>query len=131
MIALPLDVTHKMVLNPDKVKELVGASGRLSKTLDSMMALWDRGDVERYGSRAVPLHDPLVIVYLLRPDLFHTRPARLFVNCQNETLMGQTIADWYGKTGLPANAHIVTQVDGEGVFQFLLQKLRHYEGTTP
>jgi len=126
IVALPLDATHQMMLDSDKVAKFVASSGRLSETCNAMMALWDRNDVQRYGSRGGPLHDPLVIVYLLRPDLFQTRRARLFVNTQNEAFIGQTIADWYGKSGEPANAEIVTKIDAVGIFQFLQQTMKAY-----
>jgi purine nucleosidase len=37
---------------------------------------------------------------------------------------GQTVADWYGKSGEPANVDIVTKVDVEGFFDLFESGLR-------
>jgi len=126
IVALALDATHQVMLKPGHVAQFSNVSGRISGTLAELMAFWDRNDVRRYGSRGGPLHDPLVIAYLLAPHLFETERARVFVEHESELCMGQTIADWYGKSGLEPNADIVTKVDAEGVIGFFLDRLSRY-----
>lgn len=126
LVALALDATHQVMLKPEHVAEFSRVSGRISETLAELMAFWDRNDVRRYGSRGGPLHDPLVIAYVLAPHLFETQKARVFVEYESELCMGQTIADWYGKSGLEPNADIVTKVDVEGVIAFFLERLSRY-----
>lgn len=126
IVALALDATHQVMLRPEHVAQFSSVSGRISQTLAELMAFWDRNDVRRYGSRGGPLHDPLVIAYLLAPHLFQTERARVFVEHESELCMGQTIADWYGKSGLEPNADIVTKVDAERVIGFFLERLSRY-----
>lgn len=126
IVALALDATHQVMLKPQHVAEFSRVSGRISQTLGELMAFWDRNDVARYGSRGGPLHDPLVIAYILAPHLFETTRARIFVEYESELCMGQTIADWYGKSGLEPNAEIVTKVDAPGVIDFFLDRLSRY-----
>jgi len=129
IVALALDATHQVMLKPEHVAEFSRVSGRISATLAELMAFWDRNDVRRYGSRGGPLHDPLVIAYILAPHLFETQKARVFVEHESELCMGQTIADWYGKSGLEPNADIVTKVDANGVIAFFLERLSRYAET--
>jgi purine nucleosidase len=126
IVALALDATHQVMLKPEHVAEFARVSGRISETLAELMAFWDRNDVRRYGSRGGPLHDPLVMAYILAPHLFETQKARVFVEYESELCMGQTIADWYGKSGLEPNADIVTKVNAEGVIAFFLERLSRY-----
>jgi len=126
IVALALDATHQVILKPEHVAQFARVSGRISGTLAELMAFWDRNDVRRYGSRGGPLHDPLVIAYLLAPHLFETQGARIFVEHESELCMGQTVADWYGKSGLEPNAEIVTKVDSSGVIALLLDRLSRY-----
>ena len=126
IVALALDATHQVILRPEHVAQFAHVSGRISGTLAELMAFWDRNDVRRYGSRGGPLHDPLVIAYLLAPHLFETQPARIFVEHESELCMGQTVADWYGKSGFGPNADIVTKVDADGVIALLLDRLSRY-----
>ena len=127
IVALALDATHQVMLKPEHVAQFSAVSGRISETLAELMAFWDRNDVRRYGSRGGPLHDPLVIAYLLAPHLFETERARVFVEHESELCMGQTVADWYGKTGLEPNADIVTRVDAEGIIALFLDRLSRYD----
>jgi purine nucleosidase len=126
LVALALDATHQVILTPDHVTRFAAVSGRISKPLSELMAFWDRNDVRRYGSRGGPLHDPLVIAYLLAPHLFQTEKARVFVEHESELCMGQTVADWYGKTGLEPNADIVVKVDAAGVIDLFVDRLSRY-----
>ncbi|MBL3571612.1 nucleoside hydrolase [Rhodovulum sulfidophilum] len=127
MTVLGLDATHQVILRPEHVARFVGASGRISAAMAGLMASWDRNDPKRYGTRGGPLHDPLVTAFLLRPDLFETRPARIFVETESPLCLGQTVADWYGQSGAPANADIVLKVDAEGVIDLYLGLLTQYE----
>lgn len=128
IVALSLDATHQVILQPRHVSRFAAVSGRISAPLTDLMAFWDRNQVARYGSRGGPLHDPLVVIWLLAPGFFKTTPARIFIESESELCMGQTVADWYGKSGLPPNADIVTQVDAAGVIEFLLDRLARYAG---
>jgi purine nucleosidase len=128
IVALALDATHQVILKQEHVTQFARVSGRISGSLAELMAFWDRNDVHRYGSRGGPLHDPLVIAYLLAPHLFETQRARIFVEHESELCMGQTVADWYGKSGLEPNADVVTKVNADGVITLLLDRLSRYAG---
>lgn len=125
---LPLDATHQVILTPEHVGKFINVSGRISQPLGELMAFWDRNDIRRYGSRGGPLHDPLVIAYVLAPELFGSEKARVFVEYNSELCMGQTVADWYGKSGQTANVDIVTRVDAAKVFMLFYELLSRFAG---
>ncbi|MBS9722054.1 nucleoside hydrolase [Tianweitania sp. BSSL-BM11] len=127
IVALALDATHQVILTPEHVEQFAAVSGRIASTVADLMAFWDRNQVERYGSRGGPLHDPLVIAFLLAPHLFQTKPARVFIEHESELCMGQTVADWYNKSGLEPNAEIVCDVDAKGVIALFLQLFSRYQ----
>lgn len=130
LVALPLDATHQVILTPERVAQFIKRSGRISAPLGDMMAFWDRNDIRRYGSRGGPLHDPLVIAWVLAPECFKTEKARVYVEHDSELCMGQTVADWYGKTDRQPNVDIVTRVDAERVFELFSDLLSRYEQTS-
>lgn len=126
IVALPLDVTHQVILTPERVAQLVALAGRITRPLGEMMAFWDRNDVRRYGSCGGPLHDPLVIAWLLAPDCFATERAHVYIEHESERMMGQTVADWYGKTDGAPNVAIVTRADADRVFALFAGLLSRY-----
>ncbi|WP_335948639.1 nucleoside hydrolase [Salipiger bermudensis] len=127
MTTLGLDATHQVMLLPDHVAMFAQKSGRISQTVAELMAFWDRNDVRRYGSRGGPLHDPLVTAWMLSPNFFESAPARVFVETDSPLCLGQTVADWYGKSGEPANVDVVTKVDAQGVIDLYLDLMSRYE----
>src|SRR3546814_5776558 len=87
IVAVSLDATHQVLLKPEHVSEFFRVSGRFSDTLAELMAFWDRNDVRRYGSRGGPLHDPLVMAYILAPHLFETQKAPVFRSAEHTSAL--------------------------------------------
>lgn len=126
LVALPLDVTHQVILTPELVARFISLSGRISAPLGEMMAFWDRNDIRRYGSRGGPLHDPLVIAWVLAPHCFTTEKACVYIEQESELCIGQTVADWYGKTDRQPNVDVVTGVDAKQVVELFADLLSRY-----
>lgn len=126
---IPLDVTHKVILTPAHIPQLTASAGRIAPQLQALMSGWDRNDPARYGSRGGPLHDPLVIAWLLHPEYFHSERAHVYVGLEGNEEAGRTTADWYGKTAKPANAEIVTDADSERIFSLFCQLFSFYNET--
>ncbi|MEZ5755333.1 MAG: nucleoside hydrolase [Paracoccaceae bacterium] len=123
IVVMPLDVTHKALTNRARVegfRALGNASGR-------MVAEWtdffERFDMQKYGSEGAPLHDPCVIAYLIRPDLFTGRHINVEIETQSDLTLGMTVADWWGVTDRPANALFIGSVDAEGFYALLTERI--------
>ena len=128
-VVLSLDATHQVLTTPERVRRMSGegSAGPVGQAVGQMLATWDRNDVRRYAARGGPLHDPLVIAWLVAPHLFETQPAHVFVECESALCRGQTVADWYEQSGENADARIVTRVDADGVFALLAERLQRLD----
>ena len=88
-----------------------------------MVDFFERFDTDKYGSDGAPLHDPCVTAYLIKPELFSGR----FINVEIETLseltLGMTVADWWGVTDRAPNAMFMGDVDAQGFFDLLTERL--------
>jgi len=78
-------------------------------------------DLERREGGA-PLHDPCVIAYLLRPDLFTGEAMNVTIETANAERLGQTVACAAGP-GKPANANVLKAIDADGFFDLLTERL--------
>lgn len=123
IVALGLDATHRAIATPERVAAIRAIGGPVADLVGELLTFWDRRDPKRYGALGGPLHDPLVIVRLLRPDLFGATRAAVFVQHESEITMGQTVADWWGKTERAANVEIVDRVDADAVFALIGERL--------
>jgi purine nucleosidase len=92
-----------------------------------MVAAWtdffERFDKEKYGSEGAPLHDPCVIAYLLKPELFSGRYVNVEIETGSALTRGMTVADWWGVTDRKRNAMFMGDVDADALFQLLTERI--------
>jgi purine nucleosidase len=88
-----------------------------------MTDFFERFDKEKYGSQGAPLHDPCVTAYLIRPELFSGRHINVEIETGSELTLGMTVADWWGVTDRPANATFMGDIDADGFFDLLTERL--------
>ena len=123
IVMMPLDVTHKALTTAKRIDAIRGLGTRIGDAVAAMLEFFERFDEEKYGTDGGPLHDPCVIAYLLRPELFAGRTCNVTVETTSELTMGMTVVDWWGVTGRPANALVMRDVDSNGFFELLTQRL--------
>jgi len=123
VVMMPLDVTHQLLTTKARVEKIAALGNRPSQVLVEWLAFFERFDIEKYGSDGGPLHDPSVIAYLLKPDLFTGRHCNVEIETESELTVGMTVADWWGVTGRTANATFMRHVDADGFFELLTERV--------
>lgn len=119
----PLDVTHGALTTRERMGRIGKLGNACSKAVAAMLSFSERFDKEKYGSEGGPLHDPCVIAYLLRPDLFGGRKINVSVEMAGTFTRGMTVADYWRITDRPPNVHFIRTVDDEGFFGLLTERL--------
>ncbi|MBB5044378.1 nucleoside hydrolase [Shinella fusca] len=123
IVMMPLDVTHKVLTLKSRVEKLRAIGSRPAKALVEMLDFFERFDVEKYGSDGGPLHDPTVIAYLLKPELFAGRNCNVEVETASPLTVGMTVVDWWQVTGRNHNALVMKDVDADGFFALLTERV--------
>ena len=123
LVVMPLDVTHKALTSRDWVEGMRGLGTPVGTAVASWTDFFERFDVAKYGSNGAPLHDPCVIGYLLRPDLFAGRHINVEIETKGEFTLGMTVADWWRVSGRAANAMFMGSVDRDGFFAVLSDRI--------
>ena len=123
IVMLPLDVTHKALTTQKRVDAFRALGTKAGDAVASWTNFFERFDKEKYGSPGAPLHDPTVIAYLLRPDLFSGRNINVEIETTSELTLGMTVADWWGVTDRPANALFIGDLDADGFFNLLIERI--------
>ena len=122
LVMFGLDVTHKVITTPDRLKA-IAAIGTSVAAAAGMLRFYDRHDIARYGAPGGPLHDPCVIAWLLQPDLFQGRHVHLAVETDPALTLGRTVADWWAVTGQTPNATVMESVDADGFYALIVDRL--------
>ncbi|MGR3660182.1 MAG: nucleoside hydrolase [Paracoccaceae bacterium] len=123
---LSLDVTHKALVTEARIEAFKAIGNRVGDVVASWTSFYERFDVAKYGSKGAPLHDPTVIAYVMRPDLFTGRQVNVEIETVSELTMGMTVADWWGVTDRPKNAFFVGTIDDDGFFALLTERLARF-----
>lgn len=123
LTVMPLDVTHKALATPPRVQAFRGMGTRVGDMVAAWTEFFERFDKEKYGSQGAPLHDPCVIAWLIRPELFKGRRINVEIETVSELTLGMTVADWWGVTDRPKNALFMNEVDAEGFFALIAERI--------
>ncbi len=121
-----LDVTHKVMSSADRVSAIRLIDNKVARAAADMLEFFDRYDAQKYGSEGAPLHDPCTIAFLLKPELFKLKACACQVETNSELTRGHTALDFWQVTEQEANVHWAYDVDREGFFDLLEQRLATY-----
>ncbi len=123
LVVMPLDVTHGALTTSERVE----AFRAMGTNPGSMVAEWtdffERYDKAKYGSDGAPLHDPCVIAWLIRPELFSGRRINVEIETEGKFTTGMTVADWWGVSGRAPNALFMRELDADGFFALLTDRI--------
>ncbi len=120
---VPLDVTHKALVTKPRNDAFRALGTPVGIAVAEMTDFFERFDKEKYGSAGAPLHDPCVTAYLIRPELFSGRHVNVEIETKSELTLGMTVADWWRVSGRPANAMFMGDLDADGFFDLLTERL--------
>ncbi len=120
---VPLDCTHQALTSAVRVEKFRDMKNKSGPATAALLDFFERFDEQKYGTDGGPLHDPCVIAWLLRPEMFQSRDVNVAIECESELTMGMTVVDWWGVTDRKPNATVCRSVDAEGLFNLLTSRI--------
>ncbi|MEL6202511.1 MAG: nucleoside hydrolase [Pseudomonadota bacterium] len=123
IVMAPLDCTHKALTTQARLDAMRAVGTPVCDAAADLLDFFERFDEDKYGTDGGPLHDPCVIAYLLKPELFTGRRCNVSVETSSELTMGMTVIDWWGVTDREKNAYVLNDVDAGGFFNLLTERI--------
>ncbi|ABD54721.1 nucleoside hydrolase [Jannaschia sp. CCS1] len=123
IVVMGLDVTHKALTTAPRVQAFRDMGTRPGTMVAEWTDFFERFDKEKYGSAGAPLHDPCVIAYLIAPELFSGRVINVEIETRSDLTRGMTVADWWGVTDREKNAMFIGDLDADGFFALLVDRI--------
>ena len=114
-----LDVTRKALVTPARLAAITSIGGPVAEAVTGLLTFTGRAEPDARPTGA-PLHDPCVIAYLLKPDLFQARRARVTVETADEATIGRTTVAWGAEE---PNARVIEDLDADGFFALVTERL--------
>lgn len=118
-----LDATLQLRCTPQRVARMQASGHRAVTAAMTMIEHVNRIYGEIYGIAGAALHDPCTIGYLLAPDLFETRAARVQVEINEGIARGHTAVDFDVSDQRPANVNWVTKLDADALFALFMTRM--------
>jgi len=116
-------VTHGVLSLSHRLEGFKKIGNAAGKAVSELLGFSERFDLEKYGSEGAPLHDPCVIAWLLKPDLFDGRKINVTIETMSELTRGMTVADYWRITDRPKNVLYLRTADDEGFYKLLTERL--------
>ncbi|MGK0168857.1 MAG: purine nucleosidase [Gammaproteobacteria bacterium] len=120
---MPLDVTHQALVTAERLAQFQALPEPMGSACHGMLSFYYRPNEPRFGTAGSPLHDPCVIAYLINPQLFSGKHVNVQVETTSELSLGMTVGDWWGSSGRAANCTVMQDIDVNGVFALILERI--------
>ncbi|BAK82791.1 nucleoside hydrolase [Komagataeibacter medellinensis] len=123
LVVFPLDVTHQLHTSAARLARIEQIPNRIGPVVAAWLRFEKRFEATKYGTDGGPLHDPNTVIWLLRPDLYHGREVNVEIETGSPLTMGMSVVDWWGISRKPKNALFMRDVDVEGVYDLIVDRL--------
>ncbi|ATU73018.1 hypothetical protein SXCC_02389 [Gluconacetobacter sp. SXCC-1] len=123
LVVFPLDVTHQLHTSAARLARIERIPNRIGPIVAAWLRFEKRFEATKYGTDGGPLHDPNTVIWLLRPDLYRGREVNVEIETASPLTMGMSVVDWWGISGKEKNALFMREVDGEGVYDLVVERL--------
>lgn len=123
-VAIGLDATHQVRATPNRVRRLRAIATPAATAVVQLVDFCNRLEANTSSADGSPLHDPCVVAWALRPQLFRTVACQLRVECTSELTLGHTAVEFRASVAAQLDTLWVTHVDADGVFDLLASALR-------
>jgi len=121
-----LDVTHKALIMKEEVERLRNLGGKVPALAAELLDFFSRFH-DTQGFSGTPLHDPCAVAYVIKPELFVTKPYHVDIECHGKFTAGMTLAD---RRPWSKEAHNVTaclDLDRKGFIDLILEACKSYK----
>jgi purine nucleosidase len=122
MIVMGLDATHQVRATEDRIAAIEGIGTPAADATASMLRFSQRIERQIVRGEDPPLHDPCTVAWLLKPELFRTRPCRIAVETASDLTRGHTAVE-FRIDPTTARHHWATWANGQGVFDLITANL--------
>ena len=116
-----LDVTEQALIFPKEFERIRAVGNRVARIVADWLEFFYEFH-RNIGYAGAPLHDPVAVVSLIRPDLLQTKPMCVEIETRGEYCRGATV----GHDRKRANALVNLGIDRDGFADLLVEAVKTY-----
>lgn len=122
MMVFGLDATHQVLATRARIAAIAAIDSDAARMAASLLRFSQRVERDIGIGDAPPLHDPCTVAWLLRPELFRSRPCRVEVETGSDLTRGHTAVEFRVDPATARHRWAVA-ADGQGVFDLITERL--------
>lgn len=127
LVMIGLDVTRQTQTSNAWLQTIEAIGTPVSHAVIDMLSYYNRPDAFfEPGVTGGILHDPNIIAYLIKPDLYKGRHVYVEIDVSSTIMAGRSTVDWHGRLALPPNAYVLNEINVKGFFDLLTERLKRY-----
>ena len=127
IVMFGLDVTHQMIITPERLKSLSKSSKNIGPVISDLLTFFNSYDTKKNGWSGAPLHDPCTIAWLIDRDIFKGRKMSVKIETNEGPAYGRTIADWFNTTDEVKNVYVITEGNSNKFFKLLTSRFNFFD----
>jgi inosine-uridine nucleoside N-ribohydrolase len=125
-----MQVTHTVLATPAIREQIAPLHSEFGRTTLDLLEFFASTYQEVFKFEHPPLHDPVAVVHVLRPDLFQSELMRVDVETNSTLTSGQTVCDVWHQSDKPKNVTVVLSVDVDACWDIILDAIRRCDATS-
>ena len=126
LVMMGLNLTHQTPAIPSRVARFWALGTRVGEFTAQLLEFFRQHHKECYGWDGAPIHDACAVAFLLRPELFKTGTYSVEVEANEGLAYGRTVCDLWHVTGKPPNCEVGLEIDAEGFYDLLVERIGAY-----
>ena len=117
-----LDVTHLALTTP-AIQERLRAAGTVGVFVADLVDFFAVYHRETYGWDGAPIHDAVAVAHVIKEGLVTTIDRNVEIELESDLCRGRTVVDRWRRTERPVNAHVGVDLDVDGFFDLLVERI--------
>lgn len=126
LVMMGLNLTHQTIALPARVERFRALGTRVGAFVVELLGFFREHHLRRFKWDGAPIHDACAVAYLLRPELFRTALLNVEIETNEGLTFGRTVCDYWGVTGKPVNCEVGLEVDVDGFYDLLVERIGRY-----
>jgi purine nucleosidase len=127
LVKIGLDVTRQTQTSDAWLRTIKALGTPVSQAVIDMLSYYQRPDAFfEPGVTGGILHDPNIIAYLIKPELYKERHVYVEIDISSTRMAGRSTVDWHSRLDFTPNAFVVNEVNVSGFFDLLTERLKRY-----
>jgi pyrimidine-specific ribonucleoside hydrolase len=120
-----LDVTEKAYVTPEDFERVRRVGNKVAIIVAEWLEFFYKFHRE-LGYPGAPLHDPVAIAALVKPEILQTHDIYVQVETGGEFCRGATIGDFYRRSGKPPNTKVIMDIDRAAFVDLIVEAVEYY-----